>query len=88
MVRTPTSPSHTWRTFLNNHSIEMMEIDVLLACNSTLHHLCRLAILPHLLRLTSLIRLAIAGWTGGSPLSEEAAIVVFGGDDHSTQYSA
>jgi hypothetical protein len=88
MVRTPTSPSHTWRTFLNNHSIEMMEIDVLLACNSTLHHLCRLAILPHLLRLTSLIRLAIAGWTGGSPLSEEAATVVFGGDDHATQYNA
>ena len=88
MVRTPTSPRQTWRTFLNNHAIEMMDIDVLKACNSTLHHFCRLTILPHLLRLTSLIRLAITGWTSGAPLSEETSTVVFGGDDHVTKYSA
>ena len=63
MVRTPTSSSQTLRTFLNNHSIEMTDIDILKTCNSTLHHFCRLAILPHVLRLTSLIRSAITGWT-------------------------
>ena len=85
MVRTPTSPMQTWRTFLNNHAIGMMDIDVLKVCNSTLHNFCRLAILPHLLRLTSLIRLAITGWNGGAPLSEATS---FGGDDHVTKYSA
>jgi len=85
MVRTPTSPMQTWRTFLNNHAIGMMDIDVLKACNATLHDFCRLAILPHLLRLTSLIRLAITGWNGGAPLSEATS---FGGDDHVTKYSA
>ena len=59
MVRTPASPTQTWRTFLNNHSLEMMDIDVLKACNSTLHQFCRFAILPHVLRLTSLIRSAM-----------------------------
>ena len=88
MVRTPTSPTQTWRTFLNNHAIGMMDIDVLKACNSTLHNFCHLAILPHLLRLTSLIRLAIAGWNGGAPLSESASTAVFGGNDHVTKYSA
>jgi hypothetical protein len=88
MVRTPTSPTQTWRTFLNNHANTMMDIDVLKACNSTLHNFCRLAILPHLLRLTSLIRLAITGWNGGAPLSEATFTVVFGGDDHVTKFSA
>jgi hypothetical protein len=88
MVRTPTSPTQTWRTFLNNHAIGMMGIDVLKACNSTLHSFCRLAILPHLLRLTSLIRLAITGWNGGAPLSEAPSTVVFGGNDDGTKYSA
>jgi hypothetical protein len=88
MVRTPMSPTQTWRTFLNNHANAMMDIDVLKACNSTLHNFCRLAILPHLLRLTSLIRLAITGWNGGAPLSEATSTVVFGGDDHVTKFSA
>lgn len=88
MLRTPTSSSHTWRTFLNNHSIEMMEIDVLKACNSTLIRFCRRAILPHVLRLTSLIRSTITGWTTRALSSEEVSTVVFGGYDRVTQCSA
>jgi hypothetical protein len=88
MVRRPRSPSQTWRTFLNNHAIGMMDIDVLKACNSTLHSFCRLAILPHLLRLTPLIRLAITGWNGDALLSEAPSTVVFSGNVHGTKYSA
>ena len=88
MVRPSTSPTHTWRTFLNNHSIEMADIDVLKVCNSTLPRLCRLAILPHVLRLTSLIRSAITGWTTRGLSSEEAVTGVFGGYDRVMQCDA
>ena len=84
MVRTPASPTQTWRTFLNNHSVEMTDVDVLKACNSTLHHFCRFAVLPHVLRLTSLIRLAMTGWAAAHS-SDEASTVVFGGYDRATK---
>ena len=51
-----------------------------------LRNFCRLAILPHLLRLMSLIRSELTGENGGTPLSEDAATVVFGDDDHGTKY--
>ena len=63
------------------------DINVLKACNSTLLRLCRLAILPHVLRLTSLIRSAITGWTTRTLSSEEAVTVVFGGYDRVMQCS-
>jgi hypothetical protein len=83
MVRAPSSPTQTWRTFLKNHSLEMMDIDVVKACKSTLHHVCRLAILSSVLRLTSLIRSAMTGWDASFG-SGEAATVVFGGCDRAT----
>lgn len=88
IVLPSTSPTRTSRTFLNNHSIEMADIDVLKACNSTLLRFCRLAILPHVLRLTSLIRSAITGWTTRALSSEEVSTVVFGGYDRVTRCSA
>ena len=86
MVRAPSSPTQTWRTFLNNHSLEMMDIDVLKACKSTLHQFYRFALLPHVLRLTSLIRSAMTD--GADELSSgEAPTVVFGGCDRATTCS-
>ena len=31
MMRGPSSPTQTWRTFLQNHSLQMMDIDLLKA---------------------------------------------------------
>ena len=83
MVRAPSSPTQTWRTFLNNHSLEMMDIDVVKACKSTLHQFYRFALLPHVGRLTSHIRSATTdGLSRG-----EVPTVVFGGCDRATTCS-
>lgn len=86
MARTPRQPTQTWRTFLRNHVIGMTDIDVLKACNSTLHHFCHFAILPHVLRWTCIIRTAMTGWTAACS-SDEASTVVFGGYDRPSKHS-
>ena len=86
MMRPPSSPTQTWRTFLNNHSLEMMDIDVVKACKSTLRQFYRFALLPHVRRLTSNIRSAMTN--GADELSRgEAHTVVFGGCDRATTCS-
>ena len=86
MMRGPSSPTQTWRTFLNNHSLQMMDIDLLKACKSTLHQFYRYALLPHLCRLTSRTRSAMND-AADELSSGKALTVVFGGCDRATTYS-
>ena len=80
MMRAPSSPTQTWRTFLKNHSLDMMDIDVVKACKSTLHQFYGFALLPHVRRWTSHIRSAMTD--GAGELSRgEAPTVVFGDCD-------
>ncbi len=80
MMCAPSSPRQTWRTFRKNHSLAMMDIDVVKACKSTLHQFYRFALLPHVRRWTFHIRSAMTD--GAGELSRgEASTVVFGGCD-------
>ena len=86
MMRRPTCPTQTWRTFLRNHAIGMTEIDVLKACNSTLHQFCRFAILQRFFRWTSLIRSELSS-SGTAFSSEETSTVMFDGYDRPAKHS-
>jgi hypothetical protein len=44
MVRKRKPPTQTWRTFLNNHLLEVTDINILEACCSTLRQFYRFAI--------------------------------------------
>ena len=86
MMRAPLSPTQTWRTFLKNHSLDMMDIDVVKACKSTLHQFYRFALLSHVRRLTSQMRSAMTD--GAGELSRgEAPTIAFGGCDRATTCS-
>jgi hypothetical protein len=58
LARKHKPPTQTWRTFLNNHLLEITDINVLEVCCSTLRQFYRFAILRHIGRWMADIRLA------------------------------
>jgi len=58
MARKHKPPTQTWRTFLNNHFLEITDINILEVCCSTLRQFYRFAILRHIGRWMVDIRLA------------------------------
>jgi len=58
MARKHKPPTQTWRTFLNNHLLEITDINTLELCYSTLHQFYRFSILRHIGRWMADIRSA------------------------------
>ena len=76
MKRPPASPTQTWRTFLNNHSIEMADIEILNACHSGLHQFYRFIILQYDGRLMSRIGSVLSDWADDLRSREAPAAVL------------
>ena len=77
MVRKRKPPTQTWRTFLNNHLLEVTDINILEVCCSTLRQFYRFAILRHVDRWMADIRSATPNGAT-KPFSGEILISVFG----------
>ena len=58
MARKHKPPTHTWQTFLNNHLLEITDINILEVRCSTLRQFYRFAILRHVSRWMACIRSA------------------------------
>ena len=80
MVRPGRPRTQTWRTFLNNHASDVVRIDILKACDSTIRQLCDFPILRHLRRLFSYIRLAMAHQTARPAFGEGLCLLAGDGD--------
>ena len=84
MVRPRKPRTQTWRTFLNNHSLDVVHIDILKAHNSTVRQLYDFPILRHIRRLFSCIRLAMAHRTAKPAFVEGLCLLVGDGDGTAT----
>ena len=80
MVRPRKPRTQTWRTFLNNHSLDVAHIDILKACHLRISQLCDFPMLRHIRRLSSYIRLAMAHRTAKPAFGEGLCLLVGDGD--------
>lgn len=87
MVRPRKPRTQTWRTFLNNHSLDVAHIDILKACHFRIGQLCDFPMLRHIRRLSSYIRLAMAHRTAKPAFGEGLCLLVGEGDGTATSHN-
>ena len=81
MVRPRKPGTQTWRTFLNNHLLDVVHVDILKAWNGTLRQLYDFPILGYIRRFLAHIQLAMTNQAAMPTFGERLFLVAGDGDD-------